>query len=194
LAIPLTQGEVHFRYSAWYASKVAAGCGFLVVLISAALALRFLKTNQPLDVTAIIISLTVGLIAIWGFLWGVRAISQRRSIVSISMRGVKDIRIAKDWIPWHKITSVTRFESKKIKTLHLGIDPEFKSKIPRHPMLKSIDANFAKLVHKLFEPSQIERILAPKIALSPVHLDTSVDGLVEAIKRFAPNPDLTRGL
>jgi hypothetical protein len=188
MAIPLTQAEAHFHYSTWHLLRVAALCAVLIIAIAGAITVRLTRTLPPVGIDGFLIHVIVSLLACWGFAWAAQNLRQRRNIISISMRGIKDIRVASDWIPWHKITGITQSKLGKQKSLHLKLDPEFKRQLPRHRALKRLDGFIASLVRRIFDPSQVERILVPAVAINTLNVNADIDDLVEAIKRYAPNP------
>ena len=57
--------------------------------------------------------------------FGIKQAMTRGAIVTVGPRGVRDVRISPDWIPWTAITEVA--EQQDIHSLMLCIDPAFEA-------------------------------------------------------------------
>jgi hypothetical protein len=128
------------------------------------------------------------------FAWAARTVIQRPNIVSIGIRGIKDLRVAGIWMPWHKISGVSRFSLGKARMITIELDSEFKKQLPRSAKLMAFDLWLAKQIRKFASPESAARILAPRVMINPRYMNGTLEDVIAAIKRFAPNPDLTRDL
>jgi hypothetical protein len=117
-----TSGTLHIDSSPWKMLGLFAAA-ILMTALSGAIALRLLPGVAPGSLHEFIgyigllfFGLCAGLL-IW------RSIRQRSPVVTITPEGIRDTRIAAEFIPWRAVRNISTWSYQRQKIMVLAIDP-----------------------------------------------------------------------
>ncbi len=116
--------------------------GAMMAILSALVAFR-LVPNAPQSLVVELIGFAAFTFFSCATLFGVwRVLGTPGDVVSITDRGIRDLRIAPEEIPWTAVRSLSTWQFRRTLTLALDVDPEFEKTLHLTRMVRWVrDAN-----------------------------------------------------
>jgi hypothetical protein len=121
-------GVLEISQSPWRMIALA-GLGILMTALSASIALHLLpnlhlSSFQELATYAgtVLFALATGFV-VW------RLLTVRGAVITISPEGIRDTRVAAEFIPWNAIAGISTWQYRGQKVLVLAVDPAVESRL-----------------------------------------------------------------
>jgi hypothetical protein len=121
-------GVLEISQSPWRMIALA-GLGMLMTVLSASIALRLLPNIQPSSFQELVTYAGTVLFALaTGFaVW--RLLTVRGAVITIRPEGIRDTRVAAEFIPWNAIAGISTWQYRGQKVLVLAVDPAVESRL-----------------------------------------------------------------
>jgi hypothetical protein len=121
-------GVLEISQSTWW-MIVLAGLGILLTALSASIAFHLLPDIHPSSFQEFV---TYAGIVFFAFATGLaiwRLLTVRGAVITITPEGIRDTRVAAEFIPWNAVAGISTWQYRGQRILVLAVDPSVESRL-----------------------------------------------------------------
>jgi hypothetical protein len=127
--------DIKIEGSPWKLFKLSGG-SVLAAVVCAAAAIPLYPNFQPDIFAQVLMYFGAAFFMLCAVVWGWRLAQASGPVVTITPHGIRDIRLAADFIPWRAVRSIKTWEYSGQKCIVLSIDPAVERQLPLTAMAR----------------------------------------------------------